>query len=299
MRRHLSAVPLPAGELPAVAAAPRPGAGPAAVAAVPGCSSPQVAHAAAVKGAHVEVVDLDVGYAGPRGYRPVLAAVDLRLEPGRCLAVVGESGCGKSTLLHVLAGLLAPLQGTVDVDGSRVAAPGVAVPGHAAYLFQQDLLLPWQSVLGNAMFAAQVARPGIGEGAQIEGRARALLDEFGLGDRLDAFPRELSGGMRQRVALARTLVLGRGLVLLDEPFANLDALTRGDMQQWMLRVMRTHPATWVLVTHDVAEAVLLGDSVAVLSGRPARLTGRIDVAAHDPARVVAEVHRLLREGRST
>jgi ABC-type nitrate/sulfonate/bicarbonate transport system ATPase subunit len=88
-------------------------------------------------------------------------------------------------------------------------------------------------------------------------------------------------------------------VLLDEPFANLDALTRGDMQQWMLRVMRTHPATWVLVTHDVAEAVLLGDSVAVLSGRPARLTGRIDVAAHDPARVAAEVHRLLYEGRST
>ena len=100
--------------------------------------------------------------------------------------------------------------------------------------------------------------------AELEERARALLDEFGLGDRLDAYPGELSGGMRQRVALARTLVLGRGLVLLDEPFANLDALTRGDMQQWMLRVMRTHPAAWVLVTHDVAEAVMLGGTVAVL-----------------------------------
>ena len=246
---------------------------------------------------HVEVVDLDVGYVGPGGARPVLAGLDLRIEPGRCLAIVGESGCGKSTLLHVLAGLLEPLRGTVDIDGARIAAPGVAVPGHAAYLFQQDLLLPWQSVLGNTLFAARVARPGIGGGAELEGRARALLDEFGLGDRLDAFPRELSGGMRQRVALARTLVLGRGRVLLDEPFASLDALTRGDMQRWMLRVMRTHPATWVLVTHDVAEAVLLGDAVAVLSGRPARLTGNVDVSAHDPALAAAEVHRLLREGR--
>ena len=101
-------------------------------------------------------------YAGPQGDRVVLAGLDLRLEPGRCLAIVGESGCGKSTLLHVLAGLLAPRRGTVSVDGVRVAAPGVAVPGHAAYLFQQDLLLPWLSVLGNAMFAARVARPAIG-----------------------------------------------------------------------------------------------------------------------------------------
>jgi ABC-type nitrate/sulfonate/bicarbonate transport system ATPase subunit len=285
VRRHLAVVPPP-------------GASPDRTLAEPGHPGERTARVtSSAGGATVDVAGLDVGYAGPRGVRPVLAGLDLRLEPGYCLAIVGESGCGKSTLLHVLAGLLAPLRGAVDVDGAQVAAPGVAVPGHAAYLFQQDLLLPWRSVLGNTVFAARVARPSVAASAELEARARALLEEFGLGDRLDAMPGELSGGMRQRVALARTLVLGRGLVLLDEPFANLDALTRGDMQRWMLRVMRTHPASWVLVTHDVAEAVLLGDTVAVLSGRPATLTGRIDVAVHDHARAAAEVHRLLRDGR--
>ena len=267
---------------------------PTAVPAGPSVPGPA---ASAARGVRLEVAGLDAGYRGSRGSRLVLAGIDLRLDAGECLAIVGESGCGKSTLLHVLAGLLAPLRGTVEVDGARVAAPGVAEPGHAAYLFQQDLLLPWLPVLGNATFAAQVARPAIGGRTQLEERARSLLHEFGLGDRLNAYPGELSGGMRQRVALARTLVLGRGLVLLDEPFANLDALTRGDMQQWMLRVMRTHPATWVLVTHDVAEAVLLGGTVAVLSGRPARLTGWVDVSTHDPAWAAAEIHRLLRAGR--
>ena len=135
-------------------------------------------------------------------------------------------------------------------------------------MFQDDLLLPWKTALGNAVFAAQVA-PGAAAG--LEERAAALLEEVGLGAALDALPRELSGGMRQRVALARTLMLGRGLVLLDEPFGSLDALTRAEVRLWLLRAMVAHPATWVLVTHDVREAVLLGDRVAVLRGRPAHL----------------------------
>ena len=212
----------------------------------------------------------------------VLAGIDFELPAGECLAVVGRSGCGKSTLLNVLAGVHPPATGCVAVAGETVAAgdwrrtglPG-SVSGHAAYLFQQDLLLPWKDALANAIFAAQVAA---GRGArhrrpELEERAAGLLREFGLGDSLTLLPRELSGGMRQRVALARTVLMDRGVILLDEPFGSLDAVTRAEMRLWLLDVMAAHPATWVLVTHDVDEAVLLGDQVAVLCGRPARLGG--------------------------
>jgi ABC-type nitrate/sulfonate/bicarbonate transport system ATPase subunit len=241
--------------------------------------------------AAVAVHDLWAGH-GPSA-TPVLAGLDFALAPGERLAVVGQSGCGKSTLLHVLAGLLPALSGEALVDGRAVAAadfeasgrPGCR-SGHAAYMFQRDLLLPWKTVLGNAMFAAGVAPGGRGRSRtgpendgrpSLETRARTVLGEFGLGDALEALPARLSGGMRQRVALARTLVLGRGLVLLDEPLGSLDALTRAEMQGWLLDVMEAHPATWVLVTHDVCEALLLGDRVAVLAGRPARLEGWLQV----------------------
>ncbi len=256
----------------------------------------------------VTVRGVCAAYGDLRGQVPVLGPLDFALAPGERLAVVGESGCGKSTLLHVLAGLLAPPAGQVLVDGDVVAAahfgaggsPGCR-SGHAAYMFQRDLLLPWKTVLANAVFTAQVAgrrgrRPGRRRGgdgeaadagrapgaapdaaADLRARARAILEEFGLGDALEALPRQLSGGMKQRVALARTLVLERGLVLLDEPFGSLDALTRVELQRWLLDVMDAHPATWILVTHDVREAVLLGDRVAVLAGRPARLQGWVPV----------------------
>jgi putative hydroxymethylpyrimidine transport system ATP-binding protein len=220
---------------------------------------------------------------------PVLAGVAFDVHAGECLAVVGRSGCGKSTLLHVLAGLLAPAAGMVGVAGREVAAadwehtgaPGCRA-GHAAYMFQRDLLLPWKSALQNAMFPARLA-PG-GDVAGLDARALALLEEFGLGDALEATPAELSGGMRQRVALARTMLLDRGLILLDEPFGSLDAVTRAEMRRWLLEVMVAHPATWVLVTHDVDEAVLLGDHVAVLRGRPARLEGWSSTGASRAAR---------------
>ena len=239
----------------------------------------------------VTVRDLWAGYGDRRGPGAVLAGVDFSLAPGQRLAVVGQSGCGKSTLLHVLAGLLPALSGEALVDGRQVAAadfeasrrPGCR-SGHAAYMFQRDLLLPWKTVLGNTVFAAGVApdRPRFAKGrddgkAALEAKARAILGEFGLGDALQELPARLSGGMRQRVALARTLVLGRGLVLLDEPLGSLDALTRAEMQSWLLDVMEAHPATWVLVTHDVREAILLGDRVAVLAGKPARLEGWLQV----------------------
>ena len=229
----------------------------------------------------------------------VLDGVEFDLPAGDCLAVVGRSGCGKSTLLHVLAGLLAPGEGTVRAGGRVVAGadwdghggPGCSA-GHAAYMFQRDLLLPWKSALQNAVFPARMAarserprRGGLERGdavrretaatrdTALERRGRGLLEEFGLGDAVDAAPAELSGGMRQRVALARTVLMDRGLILLDEPFGSLDAVTRAEMRRWLLGVMAAHPSTWVLVTHDVEEAVLLGDHVAVLHGHPAWLEG--------------------------
>ena len=232
--------------------------------------------------AGLRAIALSAGYGDGGGGSSglVLAGVDFELPAGDCLAVVGRSGCGKSTLLNVLAGVLPPASGAVSAGGEIVAAgdgwetgsPGCTA-GHAAYLFQQDLLLPWKDALANAVVAARVAARGAArrERRDLEARAVALLREFGLGASLHAFPGELSGGMRQRVALARTMLLDRGVILLDEPLASLDAVTRAEMRLWLLDVMARHPATWVLVTHDVDEAVLLGDHIAVLRGRPARL----------------------------
>ena len=270
------------------------------------------APAAVPRGVRLTATDLTLGYAEPLGARPVIEGLSLALEPGERVALVGASGSGKTTLLHCLAGLLRPLEGEVTVDGEVVASPtGACTSRHAAYMFQRDLLLPWKTALENAVLVASVARgrasaPGGRAAApapapaatpsDIRARAEALLREFGLGEALDAYPHQLSGGMRQRVALARTLILGRGLVLLDEPFAGLDALTRADLQDWMRGVMEGHAATWVLVTHDIHEASLLADRVAVLGGRPAGIVGWVDTAA-DPPGAAAELRRLLTVAR--
>ncbi|MHB8869545.1 MAG: ABC transporter ATP-binding protein, partial [Thermoleophilia bacterium] len=281
-------------------------------------------------GAEVWMRGVSLGYPVRDGFTLVLEGIDLHLFPGERLAVVGASGCGKSTLLHALAGLLQPVRGSVCVIGGCPEGAGGAGGGaaaadrprdHAAYMFQSDLLLPWKPALANAAFAGELAlsrgpmwsgcRPSRAAREAIRERARSLLCEFGLGDALHVFPHQLSGGMRQRVALARTLALGRGLVLLDEPFGSLDALTRSDLRGWMVRVMDTHAATWVLVTHDVDEAVQLADRVVVLGGHPAFVQGSVDVTSvrgHPEEtegglsgaglrRAAARVHDLLQEGR--
>jgi ABC-type nitrate/sulfonate/bicarbonate transport system ATPase subunit len=195
------------------------------------------------------------------GGLPVLDGVSLAVAPGEFVAVVGPSGCGKSTLFDVVAGLEPPDTGRVLVDGVDATGRTDAF----AYMPQQDLLFPWRSVLDNTTLGLEVA--GVRRRAARE-RARPLFAEFGLDGFEGARPDELSGGMRQRAALLRTVVQERPVLLLDEPFGALDALTRTEMQLWLSRMHTRFAWTVVLVTHDVREAVLLADRVVVLAPRP-------------------------------
>lgn len=187
----------------------------------------------------------------------VLHDISFTVESGTLTAIVGPSGCGKSSLLRVLAGLETPDSGVALLGGSRVTGK----PGSVAFHPQQDALLPWLRALDNATLGLIT---GGGSRADAERRARHLLDRFGLSGMERAWPDELSGGMRQRVALMRTFLMPQGALLLDEPFGALDALTRRQLQQWLLGITATEARPTLLVTHDVDEALLLADEVLVL-----------------------------------
>ncbi|WP_277835643.1 ABC transporter ATP-binding protein [Speluncibacter jeojiensis] len=207
--------------------------------------------------------------------RPVLDAMSLRVQPGEFVSLIGPSGCGKSTLFNVIAGLDRPDSGRVLVgDGSAAGQDVTGRPGHCAYMPQKDLLFPWRSVLDNTVLGLQVA--GVGK-REARDRARELFPAFGLGGFEDARPGELSGGMRQRAALLRTVVQGRDLLLLDEPFGALDSLTRTEMQSWLQQVWQRYRWTVLMITHDVREAVFLSDRVVVLSARPATVRREVVV----------------------
>ena len=192
---------------------------------------------------------------------PALADVSVNVAAGETVAVVGPSGCGKTTLLELVCGLQKPDSGTVR------AAPAVLMP-------QRDLLLPWLNAIDNAALALRVAGA-----SRVEARERAhpLFAAFGLEGFERARPDELSGGMRQRVAFLRTLLAGRPVLCLDEPFGALDALTRGQMQRWLADALEREPRTVVLVTHDVEEAVLLADRIVLLSPRPGTVVETVEV----------------------
>jgi NitT/TauT family transport system ATP-binding protein len=199
--------------------------------------------------------------------------VTLAVEAGECLGVVGPSGCGKSTLLEVIAGLQEPSGGEVLVEGRSEAAERLR---RCALMPQRDALLPWRSALDNAALALELAGRRRREARR---DAHALFERFGLAGFEDAPPYELSGGMRQRVAFARTVLAGRSVLLLDEPFAALDSITRAQMQEWLAGELAADPRTAVFVTHDIEEALYLCDRVVVLSARPGRLREEIVTAA--------------------
>jgi NitT/TauT family transport system ATP-binding protein len=230
---------------------------------------------------HLEGVDRT--YRGARG-EAVAALCDLHLQAAReqVLAVVGPSGCGKTTLLELICGLQTPDAGKLTCE------PAALMP-------QRDLLLPWLSALDNAALAARLAGQSR---AQSRALAAPLFAELGLDGFQAARPHELSGGMRQRVAFLRTLLSGKPVLCLDEPFGALDAITRQEMQGWLARALARAPRTAVLVTHDVEEAVLLADRVCVLSPRPGRVVAELEVTLPRPrartdAAVVALRERAL------
>ncbi len=228
--------------------------------------------------------------------------LDLELAPHGVLGLVGPSGCGKSTLLELIAGLQDPTGGVVEVGGAVDADGRLA---HCAFMPQRDLLLPWFPAIDNAALALRNRGVRRGEARR---QASELFERFGLAGFEQAKPVELSGGMRQRVAFLRTLIAGKPVLALDEPFASLDAITRAEMQQWLAGALDADPRTVVLVTHDIEEALYLCDSVTVLSARPTRAIERLsapapraenrDEAVTDPAFVAVREHAMqaLREG---
>jgi len=195
--------------------------------------------------------------------------VGLSVGTGRFVSIVGPSGCGKTTLLRILAGLLLPEQGEAMIRGENAAGR----PGRAAYMPQKDLLLPWRKALANASLGAEIA--GVPR-AESRRHAAALFETFGLSGFEQAWPSQLSGGMRQRLALLRTFLIPSDVMLLDEPFGALDAITRRQMQQWLQGVLANDNRTVLLVTHDVEEALLLSDEVYVMSQRPGRMVERVE-----------------------
>ncbi len=218
--------------------------------------------------AAVQVEHVSRTFAVKRAAVQALGDVSLRAAPGEIVTVVGPSGCGKTTLLELICGLQRPDAGTVT------SAPAALMP-------QRDLLLPWLSAIDNAALALRAR--GVGR-TPARAAAAPWLHRFGLAGFEQTRPAQLSGGMRQRVSFLRSLLAGKPVLALDEPFAALDAITRVEMQGWLDHVLGTEPRTVVLVTHDVEEAVVLGDRVVVISPRPGRTVATVEVPAPRPRR---------------
>ena len=211
------------------------------------------------------------------GALAAVAPTSFTIEQGSFVSIVGPSGCGKSTLFNMIAGLEAPSAGSVQLHGADISGR----TGHVGYMLQKDLLAPWRTVLGNITMGAHLTR---GVTREDEERGASLARQYGLGEFLAHYPNALSGGMRQRVALMRTLMTDHELLLLDEPFGALDAQTRFEMQRWLLDVWRSTQRTILFVTHDVDEAIFLSDRILVMSERPGRIVLDLPIGLPRPRR---------------
>lgn len=194
----------------------------------------------------------------------------LQIPEGRFISIIGPSGCGKSTLFNIIAGLIKPTYGQVLLDGQDI----MGKTGHVGYMLQKDLLLPWRTILENIVLGLEVKG---GKRKDNIAKAMPLINKYGLKGFENHYPNELSGGMRQRAALLRTVLYDSEIILLDEPFGALDAQTRLMMQNWLLQIWADLKKTILFVTHDIDEAIYLSDDIYVLSPRPGRLKTKITV----------------------
>jgi NitT/TauT family transport system ATP-binding protein len=219
----------------------------------------------------LEYRDVTMRFADRRGAAlTAVRGVSFFVRDGEVVSLIGPSGCGKSTLLNIGSGLTAPSEGTALVDGVRVEGPNAQV----AFMLQKDLLLPWRTVAENVMFGVEIQRVPPPERKR---RARELLEKFNLAEFSGHYPHQLSGGMRQRVALARTLAVDPHVLLLDEPFSAVDAQTRIVLQRDLARTLAEAQKTALLITHDLLEAVTLSDRVLVMSRRPGSIVEEISI----------------------
>jgi len=221
----------------------------------------------AASGPILEVDGLAVSFPAKGHRTEVLEDLSLALDRGTWTTCLGPSGCGKTTLLRAIAGLIEPDRGSIRVDAEFAGLSQIA------YLPQQDTLLPWRTALRNAILGSEIERRPRADAIR---QAQGLFERFGLASAMDQYPSQLSGGMRQRVAVIRTYLTHREILLLDEPLGALDPLTRTDLQQWLLDVWGELGKTVLLVTHDVEEALLLSDSVLIMTPRPARISRIIE-----------------------
>ena len=223
------------------------------------------------------------------GGREVVAldGIDLAVAPGELVCLLGPSGCGKSTLLNAIAGFAPPTAGTLAANGREVVGPGP----DRAMVFQEYALFPWMTVEANVAFGLELK----GEPrAAIAGRVEALLRQLGLWEFRDRFPKDLSGGMRQRVAIARVLAIDPPMLLMDEPFGALDALTRRNLQDELLRIWSSLQKTIVFVTHGIEEAIYLADRVVVMTYRPGRVKRVVPVALPRPRDTASPEFNILK-----
>ena len=223
----------------------------------------------------VHLDHVGMAFTTPTGGFRAVAPLDLSIDSGRFVSLVGPSGCGKTTIFNIVAGLLQPTSGRVFIDGSD--ATGTI--GRVGYMLQKDLLLPWRSVIDNVILGMEIQGEPLKAARE---RALPLLRRYGLAGFEYAYPSALSGGMRQRAALLRTLLFDTDVILLDEPFGALDAQTKLHMQEWLLGLWADFGKTVVFVTHDVEEAIYLSDEVYVMRTRPGRIVESIPVRIARP-----------------
>lgn len=246
-----------------------------------GASGPAPTRSRSARPPAVPIIELESiakTFDGGNGPVAAISGVDLRVDEGEFVALIGPSGCGKSTLFNVVAGLQdADAGGTIRFGGEQRTSPELL--GRVSFMPQRDLLFPWRRVIDNVTLALEV-----GGMPRSEARARAMpmFASFGLAGFERHYPHQLSGGMRQRVALMRTFLFERPLMLLDEPFGALDSLTRTMMQRWLLDVWQVHRRTVLFITHDIDEAIFLGDRVVVRTARPGSIKVSVDVNLDRP-----------------